>query len=608
VPLRRLPALFALSFAVGALLYGTPVSLLHLLHNDVREPLGALRLFATFHLLYGAFFASAVTAAGAALATLQRRWRRMPLPAVDADALLRPFLWGTATFHFVFWFLYWNYGLTYDELPFVAHGFWPMAGWIALRSLGVALGVLVATVSTAAVARALAGPRRLAAAGLAALAVSLAAHLLAAGVVPAASEPPSRPNHAVEASLAAARPAWPVVVLGIDGADWRVADPLLAAGRLPNLAQLLARGSRASLDTLPDSNSAVIWATIYSGKAPAEHRVEDFYTIHGPGLPAEGLFPVHRTYFKELALTLGPRLGFSIRTVDRSDTKQPLLWEIADHAGLAIGLVDGYFYSFPALAPRHPESFVYAYGLDYFHQHGLDLDGNPAPAETFAQYVQPIAALETAQPYLDRPDWEWQSATLLAQLRSGRVPRLVSLYTHEPDTVKHQTWRGMEPQWYLHVSARTRQELGGRIAAFYESFDRFLGELVAVLPPEAAIVVVSDHGHSPTPIHAMDTQHRHGPPGILVLAGGPFRARQELAPASVYDVLPTLLYLLDLPVPEDLPGRVLEGAFTPAALQGRAIRRIPTFAGTVAGPAVDASRSRELDAEEIRKLEALGYL
>ena len=41
------------------------------------------------------------------------------------------------------------------------------------------------------------------------------------------------------ACLAACGQARPrAVVIGIDGADWRVIDPLVAAGRMPNLAKL----------------------------------------------------------------------------------------------------------------------------------------------------------------------------------------------------------------------------------------------------------------------------------------------------------------------------------------------------------------------------------
>src|SRR6185295_1891070 len=81
------------------------------------------------------------------------------------------------------------------------------------------------------------------------------------------------------------------------------------------------------------------------------------------------------------------------------------------------------------------------------------------------------------------------------------------------------------------------------VARFYRELDGFLGRLRARLQPGTVLAVVSDHGHSPTIFHSMDTQHRHGPPGILLLHGGPVRAGSLPASAGVLDVYPTLLYL-----------------------------------------------------------------
>ena len=48
------------------------------------------------------------------------------------------------------------------------------------------------------------------------------------------------------ASVAAAR----VLVVGVDGGSWNVIDPLLAAGELPHLAELIERGVSADLATV----------------------------------------------------------------------------------------------------------------------------------------------------------------------------------------------------------------------------------------------------------------------------------------------------------------------------------------------------------------------
>jgi predicted AlkP superfamily phosphohydrolase/phosphomutase len=49
--------------------------------------------------------------------------------------------------------------------------------------------------------------------------------------------------------------------------------------------------------------------------------------------------------------------------------------------------------------------------------------------------------------------------------------------------------------------------------------------------------------------------------GILLMKGAPFRAGVTLSPAHIIDVAPTLLYLLGLPVPAEMDGKVILEAF-----------------------------------------------
>ncbi|NBX33017.1 MAG: hypothetical protein EBR07_09870 [Planctomycetes bacterium] len=46
------------------------------------------------------------------------------------------------------------------------------------------------------------------------------------------------------------RPVQRLLILGWDAADWQIIDPLLARGQMPNLAALIAAGTRANLRTM----------------------------------------------------------------------------------------------------------------------------------------------------------------------------------------------------------------------------------------------------------------------------------------------------------------------------------------------------------------------
>jgi predicted AlkP superfamily phosphohydrolase/phosphomutase len=102
------------------------------------------------------------------------------------------------------------------------------------------------------------------------------------------------------------------IVLGLDGATWTVLDPLLAAGRLPNLGGLISRGVRAVCRSTTHPVSPIAWSSIATGTNPGKHGIFDF----GRRVPG--------TYRVE---TISARL-------QRGRT----LWDVAHGAGLACGV------------------------------------------------------------------------------------------------------------------------------------------------------------------------------------------------------------------------------------------------------------------------------
>jgi len=69
------------------------------------------------------------------------------------------------------------------------------------------------------------------------------------------------------------------LIVGLDGATFDVIDPLLGRGRMPTLAGLIARGSRARLATTVPPVSAPAWVTFLTGKHPGKHGVFNFQNL-----------------------------------------------------------------------------------------------------------------------------------------------------------------------------------------------------------------------------------------------------------------------------------------------------------------------------------------
>ena len=117
------------------------------------------------------------------------------------------------------------------------------------------------------------------------------------------------------------RPAQRLLILGWDAADWQVIDPLLARGQMPNLAALIARGTRADLRTLEPKLSPILWSTIATGKTADKHGIHNFVE---PNPSGEG-----------------------IRVASSTTRKTRALWNMLTQRGLRVHAV-GWYASHPA--------------------------------------------------------------------------------------------------------------------------------------------------------------------------------------------------------------------------------------------------------------------
>jgi predicted AlkP superfamily phosphohydrolase/phosphomutase len=67
-----------------------------------------------------------------------------------------------------------------------------------------------------------------------------------------------------------------VIVIGLDGLEPKVAEPMLAADELPNLARLRQQGGYCRLQTTYPAQTPVAWSTFATGTNPGGHGIFDF--------------------------------------------------------------------------------------------------------------------------------------------------------------------------------------------------------------------------------------------------------------------------------------------------------------------------------------------
>ena len=112
----------------------------------------------------------------------------------------------------------------------------------------------------------------------------------------------------------------PVVMVGIDGAEWQIIDEMIADGELPNFAKIKSEGAWGHLINNGMETSPVVWTTFATGHFARTHGVLDH------------VFPFG---------------GEGARRPVTSELRQvPALWNIATHYDLR-SIVIGYFVSHP---------------------------------------------------------------------------------------------------------------------------------------------------------------------------------------------------------------------------------------------------------------------
>jgi predicted AlkP superfamily phosphohydrolase/phosphomutase/tetratricopeptide (TPR) repeat protein len=403
-----------------------------------------------------------------------------------------------------------------------------------------------------------------------------------------------------------------VLLIGWDSADWRILDPLLAAGRLPSLASLVEHGCRANLATVTPVLSPAVWTSAITGKLPFQHGVLGF-------------------------IEPDPSTG-GVRPTGTHTRNGAALWNILSHHGLRTHCI-GWFAS-------HPAEPVSGTGIsDLFC-----LPSSPSPAnwqapagsvypESSAAELAPLR-LHPAEirnddllPFLNNPAdlaHTHQSAQDLLAEMAGIISRAASQQALATHVLASHPWdfacvyfRALDEFCHHFMPFHPPAAEGTNpadvtlfarvITTACEWHDMMLHRLLQLAGPDTTVILASDHGFEsaerrPGPHAALTATMAqwHRPFGILAMTGPGITPKSTITGASILDLTPTILDLFGLPAGADMHGKILVDALTKPACRPR----IPSwdFTRPIPGDAPEEAPDLNRKAAILRQLAALGYV
>jgi predicted AlkP superfamily phosphohydrolase/phosphomutase len=405
-----------------------------------------------------------------------------------------------------------------------------------------------------------------------------------------------------------------VILLGFDGAAPNLIEPLVAEGKLPALRAVMERGAYGPLGSFEPNKSGILWTSVATGKSMLKHGIVDWTYINQQGL--------------------------SVPYEDRG-RRVKTYWEILSERGFTTGTIN-WWISYPP-APL-PNGFIVS---NAFKRDRPDSVHPASLYPTLDALRVPFSTYNDERRRQGVPDWREEEATVplhgareilksypvyfTQDMTIDRVSdallaeypvRVFSTYFRLVDVTSHFATHFLDRNLYDEIVAR---EGAGRLtpedvarldrdfarvmAPVYAFMDRTVAKYLDRLDGKTLLIVCSDHG-----FRYFGGRYNHAnpdmppPDGIVFLFGPGIRAGARLSSADLYDIAPTILDALGLPLAEDMDGVPLRAAFEPEYLERHPISRIPTYEGAPRPTSGSAASHPEVDEKVLEDLQTLGYI
>jgi type IV pilus biogenesis/stability protein PilW len=411
-----------------------------------------------------------------------------------------------------------------------------------------------------------------------------------------------------------------VLLIGVDGAEWSIIQPLIDQGKLPTFKILIEQGVHGNLKTIEPILSPVVWTTIATGKTPDKHGIT-FFTV-------------------EDSQTHQP-----IPITSRNRTAKPI-WKILGENGAKSGSV-GWWATWPAEpingtlvtdriayhAFRAQERTTVNIGLTYpqdFIKEIRDMIRAPesvdwkeiqgyfpnAEKDFLKIHLNPINYSDPLSHFLQAYATMDSYKNIIVDLLKKKQYAFLTVYFEGVDTISHLFMRYQPPR-LKDVAEADFEKYNNVVNQYYIHQDAIIAELIKTIDNKTMVIIVSDHGFktgtnrpSQSNLNLETAAGWHELNGVFIASGGPILKNKVIENASVLDITPTILALMNLPIADDMDGKVLIQLTDNAYWQKYPIQHIKSYEGTASPANLNPETANENAAndEMLEKLRSLGYI
>lgn len=355
-----------------------------------------------------------------------------------------------------------------------------------------------------------------------------------------------------------------VLLIGWDAADWKLIKPLLDAGEVPAIEQMVNTGVMGNLSTLFPILSPMLWNSIATGKRPSKHGILGFTEVNPH---TRVVSPVLSTSRKVKAIwNMLSQEGYRAHVVN---------WFASHPVEKINGIcISDFFakmphnYEAPWSLPEdsiHPESAIKA--LTELRIHPKELEGD---------------ILQMFCPLAHEVD---QTKDRRIQMLANLIAEAVTIHAAATHIIEHEEWdfvavyygsidhfchafMSYHPPQMSHVSDEDFRRYRDVVPNAYRFHDRMLARLLQLAGEDTTVIICSDHGfHSDhlrpteTPAVPAGPAYWHRDQGIIMMRGPNILQDELIHGANLLDITPTVLQAFGLPIGRDMDGRPLIEAF-----------------------------------------------